>query len=143
MERLMQKILRLCREYEECRVEVERREEARKVRNALETVCVEARQRLDISEPGLLVALMDLYEVTRDEEMLQEILDMVSGNLEQLPVAAETVKLLAYCYYYVEEEECAVKAREILEQLRQRRGNDGKVKEMEKILEEMLGEEEL
>ena len=123
MEHLSDEILRLCREYGECRVDAERREEARDVANALESVCVEAGQRLDISDPALLVALLDAYEVTRDEGLLQEVLDVVGGNLDRLAVSAESVKLLAYCYYYVEEEECAGMAREMLEELR-RKGED-------------------
>ena len=130
MEHLSDEILRLCREYGECRVDAERREEARDVANALESVCVEAGQRLDISDPALLVALLDAYEVTRDEGLLQEVLDVVGGNLDRLAVSAERVKLLAYCYYYVEEEECAGMAREMLEELR-RKGED--VVEVERI----------
>ena len=130
MEHLSDEILRLCREYGECRVDAERREEARDVANALESVCVEAGQRLDISDPALLVALLDAYEVTRDEGLLQEVLDVVGGNLDRLAVSAESVKLLAYCYYYVEEEECAGMAREMLEELR-RTGED--VVEVERI----------
>lgn len=129
MEHLSDEILRLCREYGECRVDAERREEARDVANALESVCVEAGQRLDISDPALLVALLDAYEVTRDEGLLQEVLDVVGGNLDRLAVSAESVKLLAYCYYYVEEE-CAGMAREMLEELR-RKGED--VVEVERI----------
>ncbi|MFR3328884.1 MAG: hypothetical protein ACLTSL_01740 [Odoribacter splanchnicus] len=136
MEQLTQEILRLCRVYGECRVEVERREEARKVRNALEKVCVGARQDADISDPALLVALLEAYEVTRDEGMLQEVLDVVGGNLERLAVSAKSAELLAYCYYYVEEEECAVRAREMVEKLRQA-GED--VGEAEKVVEEMGG----
>ena len=130
MEHLSDEILRLCRKYGECRVDAERREEARDVANALESVCVEAGQRLDISDPALLVALLDAYEVTRDEGLLQEVLDVVGGNLDRLAVSAESVKLLAYCYYYVEEEECAGMAREMLEELR-RKGED--VVEVERI----------
>ena len=130
MEHLSDEILRLCREYGECRVDAERREEARDVANALESVCVEAGQRLDISDPALLVALLDAYEVMRDEGLLQEVLDVVGGNLDRLAVSAESVKLLAYCYYYVEEEECAGMAREMLEELR-RKGED--VVEVERI----------
>ena len=130
MEHLSDEILRLCREYGECRVDAERREEARDVANALESVCVEAGQRLDISDPALLLALLDACEVTRDEGLLQEVLDVVGGNLDRLAVSAESVKLLAYCYYYVEEEECAGMAREMLEELR-RKGED--VVEVERI----------
>lgn len=130
MEQLAVEIVGLCREYGECRVEAERMEEARRVKNALESVCAMARQRLDISDPALLVALLDAYEVTRDEGLLQEVLDVVGGNLDRLAVSAESVKLLAYCYYYVEEEECAGMAREMLEELR-RKGED--VVEVERI----------
>ena len=128
--RLEKELGRLCREYAACSVEVERRDEARKVKNALENVCGRARQRQDISDPALLIALLDAYEVTRDEVMLQEVLDVVGGNLDRLAVSAESVKLLAYCYYYVEEEECAGMAREMLEELR-RKGED--VVEVERI----------
>lgn len=57
---------------------------------------------------------------------------MVSGNLDRLEVSVESMKLLAYCYYYVEEEECAAKAREMLEELK-REG-----KEVEEAVVEML-----
>ena len=136
MQQLIQEILRLCREYGECRVEVERREEARKVKNTLESVCAGARQRLDISDPALLLALLEAYEVTRDEGMLQEVLDVVSGNLERLAVSVVSAKLLSYCYYYVEEEECAERAWKMLEKLRQA-GED--IGEVEQVVEEMVG----
>ena len=67
MEQLAVEIVGLCREYGECRVEVERMEEVRRVKNALESVCVVARRKLDISDPALLLALLDAYEVTRDD----------------------------------------------------------------------------
>lgn len=35
----------------------------------------------------------------------------MSGSLEQLEVSVDGVKLLAYCYYYVEEEDCAERAK--------------------------------
>ncbi|MSA64182.1 hypothetical protein GKD43_03885, partial [Odoribacter splanchnicus] len=54
MEQLAVEIVGLCREYGECRVEVERMEEVRRVKNALESVCVVARRKLDISDPALL-----------------------------------------------------------------------------------------
>ena len=134
MQQLTQEILRLCREYGECRVEVERMEEARRVKNALESVCSMARQRLDISDPALLLALLDACEVTRDEGMLQEVLDVVGRNLDRLAVSAESVKLLAYCYYYVEEKECVERAWEMMTVLEQR-GED--VSEVRKVLEEL------
>ena len=134
MEQLAVEIVGLCREYGECRVEVERMEEVRRVKNALESVCVVARRKLDISDPALLLALLDAYEVTRDEGMLQEVLDVVSRNLDRLAVSAESVKLLAYCYYYVEEKECAERAWEMMAVL-ERRGED--VSEVRKVLEEL------
>ena len=137
MEHLSDEILRLCREYGECRVDAERREEARDVANALESVCVEAGQRLDISDPALLVALLDAYEVTRDEGLLQEVLDVVGGNLDRLAVSAESVKLLAYCYYYVEEEECVERAGRMLEELRKMGRGEEELADAETILEEL------
>ena len=134
MKQLVQEILRLCREYGECRVEAERMEEARRVKNALVSVCGGVRQRLDISDPALLLALLDACEVTRDEGMLQEVLDVVGRNLDRLAVSAESVKLLAYCYYYVEEKECAERAWEMMAVL-ERRGED--VSEVRKVLEEL------
>ena len=127
--RLEKELGRLCREYAACSVEVERRDEARKVKNALENVCGRARQRQDISDPALLIALLDAYEV-----MLQEVLDVVSRNLDRLAVSAESVKLLAYCYYYVEEKECVERAWEMMTVLEQR-GED--VSEVRKVLEEL------
>ena len=137
MEHLSDEILRLCREYGECRVDAERREEARDVANALESVCVVARRKLDISDPALLLALLDAYEVTRDEGMLQEVLDVVGRNLDRLAVSAESVKLLAYCYYYVEEEECAERARRMLEELRKMGRGEEELADAETILEEL------
>jgi len=131
MEGLIQEVARLCREYGTWRVDGERREEARRVREALETVCTGMRRKLNVSDPGLLVALLDAYEVTRDEGMLQEILDVVGGNLDRLPVSVESVKLLAYCWYYVEEEECLERAGVMLEKLR-KEGVD--VTEVERVM---------
>ncbi len=54
-------------------------------KNALESVCSMARQRLDISDPALLLALLDACEVTRDAGMLQEVLDVVGRNLIAWP----------------------------------------------------------
>ena len=109
-------------------------EEARRVKNALESVCAMARQRLDISDPALLLALLDACEVTRDEGMLQEVLDVVGRNLDRLAVSVESVKLLACCYYYVEEKECVERAWEMMTVLEQR-GED--VSEVRKVLEEL------
>ena len=135
--RLEKELGRLCREYAACSVEVERRDEARKVKNALENVCGRARQRQDISDPALLIALLDAYEVTRDEGMLQEVLDVVGRNLDRLAVSAESVKLLAYCYYYVEEEECVERAGRMLEELRKMGRGEEELADAETILEEL------
>lgn len=135
--RLEKELGRLCREYAACSVEVERRDEARKVKNALENVCGRARQRQDISDPALLIALLDAYEVTRDEVMLQEVLDVVSRNLDRLAVSAESVKLLACCYYYVEEEECVERAGRMLEELRKMGRGEEELADAETILEEL------
>lgn len=135
MEQLTEEIKRLCGKYQVCCVEVECREEGREVRQEVERLCRSITGKLNISEVGLLLALLDAYEVTRDEGMLQEVLDVVSGGLERLEVSADGVKLLAYCYYYVEEEECAERAKRMLEELR-RRGDE--VTEAEKVLEELF-----
>lgn len=134
MKQLAEEIGRFCRAYQDSCVEVERREECEKIRQELKKLSGEVRGKLDISEPEVLLALMDAYEVTRDEGMLQEVLDVVSGGLEQLEVSAVDVKLLAYCYYYVEEEECRVRAKEMIEEMK-RRGED--VTEAEKVMEEL------
>ena len=112
-------------------------EEARRVKNALESVCSMARQRLDISDPALLLALLDACEVTRDEGMLQEVLDVVSGGMDRLEVSAESVKLLACCYYYVEEEECEERAWEMLEEWRRMGRGEEDLADAETILEEL------
>ena len=78
MKQLVQEILRLCREYGECRVEVDR-----------------------------------------------------------LAVSVESVKLLACCYYYVKEEECAERARRMLEELRKMGRGEEELADVETILEEL------
>ena len=76
-----------------------------------------AEQGMRVEEPGTLLVLLDAYEVTRDEGMLQRVLDVVGEGLERLPVVVESVKLLAYCYYYVEDGECLSRAEEMIRQL--------------------------
>lgn len=139
MEKLTEDIKRLCLMYQDCFVEVERRDEGRKIRMNLERLCRDACGKLDIAEPGLMLALLDAYEVMRDEGMLQEVLDVVSGNLERLEVSADGVKLLAYCYYYVEEEECAMRASEMLKELKRMGESGDEIAEAEKVLEELSG----
>jgi len=131
-ENIAGRIMQLCRRYEDCRVEGGRWEEGGQVKEELRRLCQVGKGMMSVSESGLLIALMEAYEVTRDEGMLQEVLDVVSGNLDRLEVSVESMKLLAYCYYYVEEEECAAKAREMLEELK-REG-----KEVEEAVVEML-----
>ena len=82
-------------------------------------------------------ALLDACEVTRDEGMLQEVLDVVGRNLDRLAVSAESVKLLAYCYYYVEEEECVERAGRMLEELRKMGRGEEELADVETILEEL------
>lgn len=120
MERLTDKIAGLCREYGVCRMEVDRQREAAEVRKCLSGLCEEGRRRLarGEAETGLLLAMMDAYEVTRDEGILQEVLDAAAGKMERLEVSADSVRLLVYCWYYVEEEDCLRKAGSMLEELR-------------------------
>lgn len=134
MGQLINEINRLCREYECYSGSVEHRAEAEKIRKELVERCEEGRKEMGIEETGLLVALLDAYEVTRDEGMLQEVLDVVGGNMACLEVSAEAVRLLAYCYHYVEEEECAERAKEMLNELKGR-GED--TAELEKELDNL------
>ena len=80
---------------------------------------------------------LDACEVTRDEGMLQEVLDVVGRNLDRLAVSAESVKLLACCYYYVEEEECVERAGRMLEELRKMGRGEEELADVETILEEL------
>lgn len=134
MEEFAQEIVCLFRQYRECCAHVERQQEGQRVKEKLERICESSRQRMNIAEPKLLLALMDAYEITRDEGMLQEVLDVVSANVERLEVSEVSVRLLAYCYYYVEEEECMERAREMVEKLK-KEGKD--TVEVEKVLEEL------
>lgn len=107
----------LCEEYAVGISEAEKRERCTEIRQELWEFSVSLREKMCIDFPGVLLFLFDIYEITRDEAMLQEVLDVVSGNLEQLEVSAASVKLLSYCYYYVEEEECVVRAGRMLREL--------------------------
>lgn len=104
--------------YQICRIEEERRGECKEVKRRLEELCGEGRMMIAGADAGLLVALMDAYEVTRDEEMLQEVLDAVSERAEGLEATPLHVKLLSYCYFYTEDEECAGLAKRMLERLK-------------------------
>lgn len=138
MKYLPEEVKRICQAYLDCCAKVERREEGGKLRSELESLCLNAPIKLDINDPSLLLALMDAYEITRNEKMLQQVLDVVSQNVDQMKVSTEGVKLLAYCYYYVEEEECAVKAREMLKELKRRGEHMEELAEVEKIVEELI-----
>lgn len=61
-----------------------------------------------------LLALMDAYEITGGEYVLQFVLPQAESLLVGLDDSAQKCKLLAYCYYYTEDEECAREARRIL-----------------------------
>ena len=111
------KIMSLCRLYWSCSREVESRVRLDAISREVGKWCGEAEQGMRVEEPGTLLVLLDAYEVTRDEGMLQRVLDVVGEGLERLPVSAESVKLLAYCYYYVEDEACLSKAEEMLGRL--------------------------
>ena len=117
--------------------EVEKKRRCMEIQQELQELTILLRQKMSIDFPGVLLCLFDIYEVTRDEGMLQEVLDVVSGNLDRLAVSAESVKLLAYCYYYVEEEECAERARRMLEELRKLGMGEEELADAETILEEL------
>ncbi len=102
--------------------EVEKRERCAEIRQELRELSIPLMRKMNIDFPGVLLCLLDIYEITRDEAMLQEVLDVVSGNMEQLEVSADSVRLLAYCYYYVEEEECAERAGKMLRELMEEAG---------------------
>lgn len=138
MNRLDEEIIRLCRQHAACCTDVEKRADAQALRMRLEKLYQVAREGMNISEPSLLLALVDAYEITRNAKMLQEVLDVVNENIDRLKVSAEGVKLLAYCYYYVEDEGCAVKVREMLEELKRRGGQQEELAELERIVGELI-----
>ena len=111
------KIMSLCGLYRSCSREVESRVRLDGIRRELAGWCGKAEEGMRVEEPVTLLVLLDAYEVTRDEGMLQRVLDVVGAGLERLPVSAESVKLLAYCYYYVEDGECLSRAEEMLGRL--------------------------
>ena len=119
---MIDRVKSLCEEYAACFVEIEKKERCVEIWRKLHELSVSLRGKMGIDLPGLLLCLLDIYEITRDEAMLQEVLDVVSGNLEQLEVSADSVKLLSYCYYYVEEEECAERAGKMLRELLEKVG---------------------
>lgn len=124
----------LCEEFRTCCKTVGGRGKRDEVNMKLGKICREGRRRMSVENPAVLVALMDAYEITRDEGMLQEVLDVVSGGIGRLSVSLESVKLLSYCYYYVEEEECANLAREMLQELL-KGGEEIRTKEFAEVLD--------
>lgn len=108
----------LSEEYRKNCVKIEFFDRTNEVKRRLKEVCGEGRTMIAGADAGLLVALMDAYEVTRDEEMLQEVLDAVSERAEGLEATPLHVKLLSYCYFYTEDEECAGLAKRMLERLK-------------------------
>lgn len=130
----------LCQRYKGCSVRVETRMDAGHFRQELAELCREVSGKISVEEPGLLLALLDAYEVTWDEDMLQEVLDVVSSEAEKLVPSAENVRLLAYCYYYVEEEECAWLAREMLNKLEAGKERNEALREATEAVRELIGE---
>lgn len=128
---LTEEIKRLCRLYREWRVEGGCLAEAEIVRKRLEEFCKRNVRRVEEGDLALMLALMDAYEVTRDEGMLQAVLDAASERIGGLKASAESVRLLVYCWYYVEEKECLKKAWNMLEELRSKGDN---VEELEEEL---------
>ena len=118
--------------------EVEKKRRCMEIQQELQELTILLRQKMSIDFPGVLLCLFDIYEVTRDEGMLQEVLDVVGRNLDRLAVSAESVKLLAYCYYYVEEEECAERARRMLEELRKMGRGEEELADAKTILKELM-----
>lgn len=117
-ENLIKDIQELCEKFQVCRIDEKAREECFDVKRRLVELCSEGRMKIAGADAGLLVALMDAYEVTRDEGMLQEVLDAVSERTEELEATPLHVKLLSYCYFYTEDEECAGLAKRMLERLK-------------------------
>ena len=118
--------------------EVEKKRRCMEIQQELQELTILLRQKMSIDFPGVLLCLFDIYEVTRDEGMLQEVLDVVGRNLDRLAVSAESVKLLACCYYYVEEEECAERARRMLEELRKMGRGEEELADAKTILKELM-----
>ena len=62
-----------------------------------------------------LLALMDAYEIVREESVLQFALTEAECLLPLLKPSPQKCCLLSYCYYYVEEPECAREAKRIVD----------------------------
>lgn len=104
---LIREIKTLCEKYQDCSVRVEGFREKNRIVQQLCRLCVVGSGIMDVHCPELLIALLDAYEVVRDEQMLQKVLDTVSRDISLLVPSWINVRLLTFCYYYTEDGECA------------------------------------
>ena len=65
----------------------------------------------------VLLAVMDAYEVTGEEELLEEALGWAEKLLSGMAAGALKCRLYSYCHYYTGAEECREEMRRILENL--------------------------
>ena len=68
----------------------------------------------------VLLAVMDAYEVTGKEELLEEALERAEKLLSEMADGALKCRLYSYCHYYTGAEECREEAGRILEALNQK-----------------------
>lgn len=114
----------LYKKFQEYSVRVEDFKERNSVVQELHRLCVVGSRIMDIHCPELLVALLDVYEVVRDEHLLQKVLDIVSQNLLQLEPSWINVRLLTFCYYYTEDEECSALVKKMIPILAEAAGGE-------------------
>ncbi len=62
-----------------------------------------------------LLALLDGCELVRNAFLLDRVLELAEALTERLPACPLKCKLLSYCYYYTEDEHCALEAGRIVE----------------------------
>ena len=65
----------------------------------------------------VLLAVMDAYEVTGKEELLEEALERAEKLLPEMADGALKCRLYSYCHYYTGAEECREEMQRILENL--------------------------
>ena len=65
----------------------------------------------------VLLAVMDAYEVTGKEELLEEALERAGKLLPGMADGALKCRLYGYCHYYTGAEECREEMQRILENL--------------------------
>ena len=65
----------------------------------------------------VLLAVMDAYEVTGKEELLDEALERVEKLLPGMADGTLKCRLYGYCHYYTGAEECREEMQRILEDL--------------------------